>query len=230
MTDEINLALNEHSDMNAEAMHIDPRETITVEQILDVVQRVRETVAQSPDKAKESVTETTAFALAEAASNTLDNTKKATALGVLQSTHPEGFTQDDFNRELMEVDIRMKDTYFIVEGALSFVSGESSSEHSRGQFLDFIAKEIEMLEEALNSPTEYDATQVTQALATLNSIRDYYNKRNDVRKPQEEPLGHVYRKATVKPKGDHKRSKKGHGTDGLVDFKELADEDAAFED
>lgn len=219
-------------DAPVEPIKIDPRETISVDQVLDVIQRVRETTAHSTDRATESITEATAHALVEAAHETLETTRMAAALGVLQFKQPQGFTRTDLDRELSEVDIRMRDYYLVIEGAHAFISEESISDHSRGQFLEFLAIEMKMLEDTLESPTDYDAAQIGQAIAILSNIRDYYTKRTDVRKSEQDRERPKYGHTTQKHQAHgHKKDKniKGKGTYKDAALAELAQEEESYE-
>lgn len=169
-----------------EGLQIDPKEIISSEQIIDVLQHIEEEMRATKGKAYDSVTEASAHALVTTAYTSIDKTVYANSVSELFLRGIRNPTPEDIRLEMTETKIRTEDFINTIKLAYEYITDQAPFERQRQELLRFFEIEIQLLEnQDVTSPT-YNRQQIQKAIATLKLILDYYAKGKDIKDTKEE--------------------------------------------
>lgn len=215
---------NDRSEHYPEALHIDSKEVISAEQVLDVLERFNE----KGEHLEDSVTAAVGYALVDAAYRTIDKTVLATSYTRLQLRGVANPTEDQLQNEMVETHIRMADFIDMIKLAHEYVTDQVPFERQNTALIVFFEKEIELLQELDSASTVYSPKSISDAVSILREIRRYYIKDfEEKHKIDELAPAHQHRKAKRVTTKKELKAAKGRTRDDAIT--QMTEEDSLYD-
>jgi hypothetical protein len=167
-------------------IEIEPKEVISVEQILDVIRSYNVLIRGDREKARVPIYEGLACALIEKAYSSIERTAVADALASLELKGEKTPSETTLTNEIKESRFWAMNVERVIVTAHDCITGLRDIHKNIDGFLSFFDLEIKLLESEVTLTAESKAEGIPDAIKTLENIKAYY--RNKIRLEEEQEV------------------------------------------